>query len=159
MIIDEGFNTLDVLVVENGRISDRLSGGDTLGMSRAAEELLDMIKNQHQVTLPLHRASDLIKAVVSGQKGEIYVHGQRTDVTPLARSCVKSLEAEVDNYLLRLLKETKETHRVLLTGGGAIAMAAKLLQRFPQATVMHEPVLANARGLAKMAMRPGFLRN
>lgn len=32
LIIDEGFNTLDVLVVENGKISHRYSGGDTLGM-------------------------------------------------------------------------------------------------------------------------------
>ena len=36
LIIDQGFNTLDVLVVEDGRISQRISEGDTLGMRRAS---------------------------------------------------------------------------------------------------------------------------
>jgi hypothetical protein len=38
-----------------------------------------------------------------------------------------------------------------------LALSGRLLRRFPDATVMFEPVLANARGLAKLAVRPGFL--
>jgi len=44
-----------------------------------------------------------------------------------------------------------------LTGGGALALSKMLLGRFPKATMMCEPILANARGLAKLAIRPGFL--
>jgi hypothetical protein len=55
------------------------------------------------------------------------------------------------------LGDLTESYQVLLTGGGAMALAARLLQRFPAAQVMYEPVLANARGLAKLAVRPGFL--
>jgi len=36
-------------------------------------------------------------------------------------------------------------------------MSTMLHRMFPHATVLYEPVLANARGLAKLAMRPGFL--
>jgi hypothetical protein len=158
LIIDEGFNTLDVLVIENGQISDRLSGGDTLGMSRAAEELMELIKHRYAgLTIELQRANDLIKQAVNGQKVEIYVHGELTDVTRLAKGCLQSLEADVDNYLLRSMGKLKDAYKVLLTGGGALAMAPRLLRRFPAATVMYEPVLANARGLAKLAIRPGFL--
>ncbi|MBE7557246.1 MAG: hypothetical protein HS126_39930 [Anaerolineales bacterium] len=46
---------------------------------------------------------------------------------------------------------------MLLTGGGVLALAVRLHRLFPQATTMYEPVLANARGLAKLAARPGFL--
>ncbi|MCP4409506.1 MAG: hypothetical protein GY807_17500, partial [Gammaproteobacteria bacterium] len=48
-------------------------------------------------------------------------------------------------------------YTILLTGGGALALSETLLRQFPKATVMYEPVLANARGLAKLAARPGFL--
>ena len=37
LVIDQGFNTLDLLVVEGGQISTRYTSGDTLGMRRAAE--------------------------------------------------------------------------------------------------------------------------
>jgi plasmid segregation protein ParM len=159
LIIDEGFNTLDVVVIEGGRISDRLSGGETLGMSRAAEELIDLIKTQTGVELELPRANELIKTVVNGHKAEIYVSGHLVEVTQMARSAIQSLGADVDNYFSRHLGKSRArvTYRVLLTGGGVLALSSRLLRRFPDATVIVEPVLANARGLAKLAVRPGFL--
>ncbi len=157
LIIDEGFNTLDVVVVENGQISDRLSGGDTLGMSRAAEQLIELLKYRHGVAIELYRANDLIESIVNGQPAEIYVYGELRNVTKEAKQALSSLEADVDNYFKRSLGKAKDAYQVLLTGGGALALSTRLLSRFPKATVMHEPVLANARGLAKLAIRPGFL--
>lgn len=157
LIVDQGFNTLDVVVVENGQISDRLSGGDTLGMSRAAEQLIEMLKYRHGLALELHKANDLIERVVNGQPAEIYLYGQPCDVTREARQALNALEAEVDNYFKRSLGKAKDAYHVLLTGGGALALSSRLLSRFPRAVVMPEPVLANARGLAKLAVRPGFL--
>ena len=86
LIVDEGFNTLDVVVIENGRISDRLSGGDTLGMSRAAEELIETVKGQFDVNVELYRANELVKEFINGRKAEVYVHGELTDITSIARS-------------------------------------------------------------------------
>ncbi|MCP4359367.1 MAG: hypothetical protein GY796_15240 [Chloroflexi bacterium] len=61
------------------------------------------------------------------------------------------------NFLDRAVGKTAGAYNILLTGGGALAMSSMLLRQFPKATVMYEPVLANARGLAKLAARPGFL--
>jgi len=157
LVADQGFNTLDVAVVENGRISDRLSGGDTLGMSRAAEELIETVGGKYDVSVELYRANELIKDYINGRKVEIYVHGKLTDITSIARSCVNSLEADVDNYFTRSLGKTAGRYNVLLTGGGIIGLRESLLRRFPKATVMYDPVLANARGLAKAAVRTDFL--
>jgi hypothetical protein len=157
MIVDQGFNTLDVLVTESGRISDRLTGGDTLGMSRAADELIQVLSHRYQVALELPRAAELIKDAANGQKAAIYVNGERVEVTPEAKGCLSSLAADVDNYLGRMVGKLKQSYRVLLTGGGVLAMRKTLLNRFPQAVLMPDPVLANARGLAKLANRPGFL--
>ncbi len=159
LVVDEGFNTLDVLVIENGQIVDRVGGGDLLGMSRSAEALMELLRHRYGGDLvELSQANELIKAAVNGRPTEVYVEGQLTDVSREARSCLRSLEADVDNFLIRSMGKAKlATYRVLLTGGGALALAGRLLQRFPTATVMPEPVLANARGLAKLAGRPGFL--
>lgn len=157
LVIDQGFNTLDVLVVEKGRISERFSEGDTLGMRRAAERLIRTLNNKYGVTLELHAASELVQAVVNGQDAEIYVNGQLTGVRTEARQALKSLAAEVYNFLDRTTGKHASAYNVLLTGGGAIALRETLLRQFPAATVMPEPVLANARGLAKLANRPGFL--
>ena len=157
LIIDEGFNTLDVLVVENGKISHRYSGGDTLGMRRAAERLIELIEHRYGLVLELQKANALLQDVVNGQKVTVYVHGHLTEVSREARQAVGSLETDVDNFLDRSVGKAKEAYQVLLTGGGALALSGRLLRRFPEATLMYEPVLANARGLAKLAVRPGFL--
>jgi plasmid segregation protein ParM len=158
LIIDQGFNTLDVVAVEDGQISDRLSGGDTLGMSWAADRLIEVIRHRYDgLTLELYQANDLIEAVVKAQAAEIHVHGQLQNVTREARQALNALGVEVDNYLRRSLGKAKDAYQVLLTGGGVLAMGDRLLRRFPKATIMPDPVLANARGLAKLAIRPGFL--
>jgi hypothetical protein len=159
LIIDEGFNTLDVLVVEGGRISQRISEGDTLGMRRAAERLMRSVKHSYSLELELRKANELVQAVVNGRPAETYINGQLTDVTQEGKRAVQSLAADVHNFLDRTVGKSKDAYTILLTGGGALALSATLLRQFPKATVMYEPVLANARGLAKLAMRPGFLGN
>lgn len=157
LIIDEGFNTLDVLVVEGGQISHRISEGDTLGMRRAAERLIRSVKHSYGLELELRKANELVQAAVNGRPAETYVNGHLTDVSAEAKRAVQSLAADVHNFLDRTVGKSKEAYSILLTGGGALALSSTLLRQFPQATVMYEPVLANARGLAKLAVRPGFL--
>ncbi|GAB4428768.1 MAG: hypothetical protein Kow0031_09090 [Anaerolineae bacterium] len=157
LIIDQGFNTLDVLVVEGGRISERISEGDTLGMRRAAERLIRTLRHKYGVELELRPAAELVQQAVNDQTALTWVNGRETEVTAEARRAVQLLETDVYNFLDRAVGKQAGAYNILLTGGGALALRAKLLQQFPRATVMHEPVLANARGLAKLANRPGFL--
>jgi len=157
LIVDMGFNTLDVLVVEGGRISERISEGDTLGMRRAAERLIRTIKHKYDLELELGHAAELIQTVVNDQKAETYVNGRLTDVSGEAKRAVQALETDVYNFLDRAVGKSAGAYTVLLTGGGSLALSQMLLRRFSKATVMYEPILANARGLAKLAIRPGFL--
>jgi hypothetical protein len=159
LIVDQGFNTLDVLVVEGGQISQRISEGDPLGMRRAAERLIRSLKYSYGLELELRRANDLVQAAVNEWQTETYVNGQLTDISQEARRAVQSLAADVHNFLDRTVGKSGNAYTVLLTGGGALALSSTLLRQFPTATVMYEPVLANARGLAKLAVRPGFLND
>lgn len=156
LVIDEGFNTLDLLVVEGGRISTRYTTGDTLGMRRAAEMTARNVDQYHGVELSLHEADALVQRVVQGKKASTFVLGQSTDVTALVQQAVDALAADVLRFVERSVSDGRK-FQILLTGGGALALAPRLRRQYRHAVVVDDPVLANARGLAKLAQRPGFL--
>ncbi len=156
LIIDLGFNTLDLLVVEGGRISTRYTGGDTLGMRRAAEIVADNIQRRYGVDLSLHEIDALVQEVVAGKRVTIYVGGEDTEVTPLVRQALNTLGANVVRFVeSRVGKAGK--FRIFITAGGALALGRRLLAQYPRAVVVDDPVMANGRGLAKLAARAGFL--
>jgi hypothetical protein len=156
LIIDQGFNTLDLLAVQGGQISTRYTGGDTLGMRRAAEMTAGNIQRRYGVELSLHEADALVQKVAAGKRVSAYVMGKSTDVTAEVRQAVNSLGSDVIRFVESRVGKGKK-FRILLTGGGAVTLSRRLLGQFPHAEVMPGPALANARGLAKMTMRPGFL--
>jgi len=156
LVVDQGFNTLDLLVVEGGRISTRYTDGETLGMRRASEMTADNVRRRYGVELSLHEADALVQRVVQGRSAEVYVTGDLTDVTAAVRQALNALATDVLRFVERKVG-TGRKFRVLLTGGGALALAPRLLQAYEHAEVMADPVLANARGLAKLATREGFL--
>lgn len=156
LIIDEGFNTLDLLVVEGGRISTRYTDGATLGMRRAAELTASNVLRRYGVELSLHEADDLVQRVVAGKRARVWVVGEQVDVGPEVRQAVNGLSADVVRFVERSVG-TGRRFRILLTGGGALALAGRLVGEWPHAEVMGDPVKANARGLGKLARRKGFL--
>ena len=156
LIIDQGFNTLDLLVVEGGRISTRYTSGDTLGMRRAAEMAAGNLRRRYGIEMSLHEADDLVQLVVRGKRAQTYVTGQLTDVTPAVRQALNALGADVVRLVEAQVGKGRK-FKILLTGGGALALAPRLLANWEHAEVMADPVTANARGLAKLAVRTGFL--
>ncbi len=156
LIIDQGYNTLDVLVVQGGRISSRHTSGDTLGMRRAAERLGDTLHRRYEVELDMSLLDNLVQHIVNSKKAQVWVEGKAVNVSQETKQALNSLKADVLGFVERAVGSAKQ-YNIILTGGGALAMASRFLQQFPHAYVAFEPVLANARGLAKMANRPGFL--
>lgn len=156
LVIDQGFNTLDVVAIEGGQISTRYTSGDTLGMRRAAEMTASNIERRHGVELSLHEADRLVRLALEGKKATVSVIGQATDVTAEVRQAINSLSTDVVRFVERNVGAGRK-FKVLLTGGGALALAPKLLSQWPHAEVVPDAVMANARGLAKLAQRSKFL--
>lgn len=153
LVIDPGFNTLDMIVIEGGKIMTRYTGGETLGMRRAAEMLIEQIERRYKVDdLSLHEADEFIQAVVNRKPAKIHVDGQPVDVSREARQALDSLGAMVVRFVEQKVKNAKR-FKVILTGGGSIALGGALVERYPAAVVVDDPVQANARGLAKLAQR------
>jgi hypothetical protein len=156
LVIDPGFNTLDAFGVEDGKPSSRYTDGDNLGMARAAETVCEIVERRYGVLLTLHQADEQIQRRLSGEKPAVYVHGDLRDIGAEIDQAVNSLAADVLNFIRRLVKKDGDKFRIILTGGGALALAGRLQRQYPHAEMASSPVLANARGLAKLAIS-GFL--
>jgi hypothetical protein len=155
-ICDLGFNTLDLFTVKQGEVSARYTSGDTLGMRRAAEALVGAVKRQYQRDLSLHEADGLLRKHVKTGPVLLAMAGGTVDVRPLVRSALDVAAGEVTSFVERTWGNGRQFARLLLTGGGCLALGQRLKQQLPHATLLHDPVTANARGLARLAQREGL---
>lgn len=154
LIIDLGFNTLDVIAISSGRISSRYTGGETLGMRRASEMLLDILGRKYGISMSLHEADDLIQAVVNRRSATVYVGGKPVNVDNEAQQSINSLSSLVLRFIDQKVDNATQFN-IILTGGGVLALGRDLLTEYPGAVVIDNPLESNAIGLAKLAQREG----
>jgi len=154
-IIDWGFMSVDLFVVQSGVVSPRYTDGRKLGMRRAAEELQRQVGSLGR-ELALPTANKLIVEHIRhpDKPLKITAGGQRQDIRPLAAlSLNSSMSAAIDFIGTTWAKG--DFLNVLFTGGGSIAHAEQLRKQINHGILLDDAVTANARGLAKFAARPG----
>jgi len=156
LIVDIGFNTLDLVAIEGGKISTRYTGGDNLGMRRSAEAIASTIQQRYGLELSLHEADVLTRQVTNGQKAHVFVEGQAVEVTSAVRQAVQAHGSEVVRFVEQRVDNARR-FRVLCLGGGALALGERIRRQWPHTEIAPDPVTANARGLAKLARRAGYL--
>jgi hypothetical protein len=158
-VFDLGFNTLDLLTIEDGRISKRFTGGDTVGMRRTATALADVLANRGRA-VSLHEADGWVRRYVRSRRREIEtnVGGEVIDLKPLIQRALESTTEEVLAFVERVWGNGRQFRHIILTGGGALAVSDALLRQIPHATLLPDAVTANARGLARFAQRPRTFR-
>ncbi|MBN2005204.1 MAG: ParM/StbA family protein [Anaerolineae bacterium] len=148
-ICDIGFNTVDLFTVQAGQVVARFTGGDTAGMRRAAELLVQAVRRQWAVTLSLHQADALLRA----RQPTLSSAGQTYDLAPLVHQARETTAGAVTAFLESRWGNGRQFGYVLLTGGGAAALHTTLLRQFPHAVLLPDAVSANALGLARYARR------
>jgi hypothetical protein len=148
-IVDIGFNTNDVLTIQGSEIIGRHTGGNTAGIRRAAEQLIRDIKDEYDVTLSRHQADEYLRAkkpVFSCAQGDM-------DISPIVDQALSVASASIGDFLETLLGNGNQFRHMFFTGGGSALIKNELLQRYPLAQVLPNPVFANALGLARYARR------
>lgn len=148
-IIDGGFCTLALFGVEGGHPTPALTAGDTLGMRRAAEGLVAAIEQRYGRNLSLHEADALIRAKCP----TLYTPEGDQDVADLVRQSLDAAASAAMSFIERKWSRGRQFSHVLATGGEVLAMREHLLRQYPWITISDNPVLDNARGFAKCALR------
>lgn len=145
MIIDIGFNTVDILVImggkANGRLSDMYEGE---GVCKVVKDLAKAIKIQTRQSLSEQEAKDVL------HKGFLYHDGEKLDMSEV----IKELISDYADLLVRRIdaqyhSELSKMHKLILAGGGASLIGENFRQRFRSHQGIHIPAppeYSNARG-------------
>ena len=148
-VCDVGFCTLDLFVVEGGEVVGRFTGGDTVGMRRAAELVINSVRNGYGVGLSLHEADALVR---QRQPRLHTARGEQNLGSQVGRA-LDTTAAAVISFVERHWGNGRQFAHLLFTGGGAEALRDSLLHQYPHGVVLPNPVTANALGLARYAAR------
>lgn len=153
-VLDLGFNTLDLIGIASGAVLPRYTKGAPLGMRRAAEHLITQFEGSYGIEMALHEADALIRQLGDTRRRHIpiIVEGRSIDVYPHVVAAMQMIKNDVLGYVERHWGK-HQFGKVLLTGGGSILLQNDLLQLIPHATILDDPVTANARGLSKVGAR------
>ena len=149
-ICDIGFNTCDCFVLESGQIVARYTAGETTGIRRAAEQIIDIVRQNVGVTLSLHEAD----AFLHQANPELSTASGIYDLAPLVDQARKSVAASILQFTERQWGNAKRFRHVLFTGGGSQLLGDTLSRTYPHGYVLPNAVVANATGLAKYGLRP-----
>jgi hypothetical protein len=148
-ICDIGFHTLDLFTVEGGEVVARFTGGDTVGMRRAAELIINTVRTAHGVDLSLHEADALVRQ----RHPRLHTAGGEVKLRAQVNQALDTTAAAVVTFVERQWGNGRQFAHLLFTGGGAEALKATLLRQYPHGVVLPNAITANALGLARYAAR------
>jgi plasmid segregation protein ParM len=146
LIIDIGFNTVDVIAVERGRIVKGES--DTLerhGVSKISLTLAREIKSRMQLDLSEQESKDVLRC------GRIRVYGAERDLSELIReSAEKYMDWLIQEVRSKWTARIQRAERVIIAGGGAYYLEEHVPAEYrPLIHIPDRPEYANARGFLK----------
>jgi hypothetical protein len=148
-VCDIGFCTLDLFVVEGGEVVGRFTGGDKVGMRRAAELVISSVRNSHGVGLSLHEADGFLRQ----RQSRLHTARGEQNLRPQVDQALATTAAAVVSFVERHWGNGRQFAHLLFTGGGAEALRESLLRQYPHGVILPSPVTANALGLARYAAR------
>ena len=150
-VLDIGFNTLDLFAMEGAEISARYTDGDTLGMRRAAEYVVQAVDDAYGKAISIYQANEMIQS--SGPV--LYTSRGRVDPRPLIAQALSRAASGILTFVQQPDKwgNGRQFDYLLFTGGGAEALREQLNDQFPHGHVLPQAVAANAIGMARYARR------
>jgi len=147
-VLDIGGRTVNYLSVDGlSDVPDESKGTDR-GAWNVMRAVRDYLNGEHPVLNRL-QDHDIMSAILSG---EIYDAGERVDLTPVTAGIKADIGQEIIDTAEQYWGERAATHRrILVIGGGAYLWKDRITRAFPQAIVLPQPELANAKGFYRFA--------
>ncbi|PIP39031.1 MAG: hypothetical protein COX19_09370 [Desulfobacterales bacterium CG23_combo_of_CG06-09_8_20_14_all_51_8] len=147
LVVDIGFNTVDVLGVVGGRPSREWSNMlDRGGISRIAEQVGSFLQRELNFELPEQALKDVI------QKKEIALYGAVKDVSwPIRKASEEYADWLFNTIRSRWEDFLKQADLLILAGGGAYYVQDEFAAAYPKefVHVPENPEFSNAVGFLK----------
>lgn len=145
MVIDVGFNTVDIINVEEGKVTRE--GSDTLennGVSKITSKIIQALRGTHNLSQP--EAVELI------MKGTLSVYAEDEDHSELIRQVTEEyidwLFNEIETNYTEIVKRAE---KIIIAGGGAYLLQHYLPPKYARMIfIPQNPEFANARGFLRL---------
>ena len=144
LVVDIGFNTLDLYALKNMELEPKYTTGDTAGVRRAAELLMQHIQREFDVRISRTEAN----ALLLSDHPIFESAGHGIDLTPVIHQVLDASATQITDICETTVGNGKQFSRVLFTGGGSELLRRHMLNHFPFALVVPNAVMANASGCA-----------
>lgn len=144
LVIDIGFNTLDLYAIQNMKLEPKYTTGDTAGVRRAAELLMQHVQREFDIRISRMEANALLLSdhpVFESAGGAI-------DLAPVITQVLEASATQITDICETTVGNGRQFSRVLFTGGGSELLRKQMLNQFPSAFVLPNAVMANATGCA-----------
>ena len=144
---DIGFNTADTLVVRDGKPVRGKTAGEDIGTHTISRLVQQMLRERYGAKFDLHTLDQLMR----NGHDSVHIAAGEIDTKTLFEEAKQSTAGRLLSFFSRDANwgNGQQFAKILLTGGGAQALASHLLQGFPNAEVFS--VMDNAIGLARFA--------
>jgi len=146
-VIDVGFWTTDVILLDELELEEPRCGGVEIGLSALLEDVRQRIEQAHGRTLTLREAEEVLRT------GRVRIYGEERNAEEEVRGATEDFASVLTDFVRNLWGSAEDVDYIVLTGGGVLWVKEPLRSCFPQARSMAEPVFANARGFFKYAVR------
>lgn len=143
-VVDIGGRTTDYVVVADQAVLHGGSGSLRCGLLDVKRDVRDAIQGRFDLETVSER---LVEEAL--QRGTVRLFGQTHDVSPLVKVAERQLVERLHAETQRQLGRGAELERILIVGGGAVALAPHIRDWFPNQAVAEHPAFANARGMLK----------
>ena len=148
-LIDVGFRTTNIMVMNASRFCNRGSACIEMGMAAGLERMAGRLARETGYVPDLHR---LYKAI---RMGFIRVEDQEYNLKKLRRETYQLLSSNLADHINHALRDDWDIERVVLTGGGAADLAEDLapLVHGDVVLIEHDPDarLGNVQGQLRLA--------
>jgi plasmid segregation protein ParM len=147
-VLDIGGRTVNYLSVDGLSDIPAESEGTHRGAWNVVRVVRDYLNGEHPVLNRL-QDHDIMGAILSG---EIYDANERVDLVPVTADILVDIGQEIVDTAEQYWGARAATHRrVLVIGGGSYLWKDDITGAFPQAIVLPQPELVNAKGFYRFA--------
>ena len=148
VVVDIGGHTTDILtVLPNRVVSHKQTGSETVGVLDVLQELGNNIFAQFQI-----EEKNLTRLEKANQTGKYKISGVEHDVSALVERSKAAAADKIMRAINKFIGKGTEVDRILLVGGGANVYGAYICNKYPQAILLDNPEMANAKGFAKASL-------
>lgn len=147
-IIDVGMHTTDFVQADPPRLQYIEAGSNSIedAMGSVYNQVIEAIKNEHQTTLSLHKADQVV------QSGKIAVFGEKHSIAPILEPILQAVSQRITSAMPQTWgSNARDIDKLFITGGGASCIGPYLTD-YPHLQIIEESALANVRGYLRYGL-------